>query len=551
MEEEKDLDIEFEKKLKEYTSQFIAEAGELTDKIEQELLELEKTGFNKELLNSIFRSFHTIKGTAGFMGFERTVELCHKTETLFSKMRDGELTPSSEIVDLAFASLDRLRELIKSVAETGTEGNIKVDDIVNRLLTAVEAPEEKLEVVEDKIKEKERKVAQETLRISTQKIEEMMGLAEELVLSRNMLMKAMSQVEAKYSKDEDVMNLAEIAAGMDKVISLLRFATMKMRMIPINTVFSKFPRVTRDLARAFGKKIELVIEGETTELDRNIVDEMEEPLVHLVRNAVDHGIEPPEERTRLGKTPEGHIFLRAYYEGDAVVIDVEDDGKGINPEVIRAKAIRSGLISEEEAERMTDKEVINLIFTPGFSSKDEVTEISGRGFGMDVVRDKIIYLKGTLDIESEVGEGTKIIMRLPLTVGIMNTLHVISNSRDYLIPLSAVLEITRISDNAIKIARGQEVMSWRGIMIPIVRLSKIFGFGEEKRDIVHIVIVGAAEKRLGILVDSVISSEEVAVKSLGDMFEGAAGVAGATLSSSGEPMLIIDIPSMIQVLEKG
>ena len=376
-----------------------------------------------------------------------------------------------------------------------------------------------------------------------------MALSEELILERNFLLNIFPKIEQKYPRDEDVARLSEVVANVDKIISMLRFSIMKMRMVPIKMLFSKFPGTVRNLARLFGKKVELIMSGEETELDRSLVDELEEPMIHIIRNSIDHGIEKPEERIAVGKPPEGKITLAAYYEGDNVVIEVEDDGRGIDPDVIREKAMKKGFITPEQANSMTDKDIINLIFLPGFSSKDKVSELSGRGVGMDVVKAKVVELKGTLDIETEPGYGTKITIRLPLTVGIMNTIKVICNGSQFFIPLSSVIEITRISKSEIKYARGQPLVSWRDNMVPVVYLGDVYGYGNSNNsNMYHLIIAGVAEKRLGILVDTVISSEEIAVKTIGGIK--ATGIAGATISAEGEPVLVADVYSILKYLEE-
>ena len=580
-EEKSQEDLDFEAKIKEYVSQFIAESSDIIARIEPDLLEIEKVGADQEVINRLFRSFHTIKGSAGFLGFEKTVDLCHKTENLISKLRDKTMSPTTEILDVIFASSDRLRHLLDNISKTGQEGEVDISDVIRVIQKIIEdseiiehieiatVPDEKrkdLELEKEKEKEEEEKrrlveitkyekpakLVQDTIRVDVSKIEEILGLSEELVLTRNMITNVVSKIEAKYGRDEDVTRLSEYVTDLDKITSLMRFSSMKIRMVPMRTIFSKFPRVVRDVGKIFNKKVELILEGEETELDRTIVDEIEEPLVHLVRNSVDHGIEPPDERISLGKTPEGFIYLRAFYEGESVVIEIEDDGRGIDPEVMRSKAIQKGFLTEEQAQRLSDRELIFLIFTPGFSSKDNITEVSGRGVGMDVVKDKVMSLKGTLDIDTDVGVGTKVTMKLPLTIGIMNTLRVVNAKREFLIPLSSVVEIVRIPSQSIKVARGQEVMQWRDYMIPIVRLSKAFGeVVEDGSPFFHIVVAGAAEKRIGLLVDSVISSEEVSVKSMSEIVSNVVGIAGATLSGSGEPILIVDVFSIVSALEKG
>jgi len=614
----------WEESLKEYISQYIAETKERIPEIERKLFAIEKKeGGEAELVRELFRDWHTVKGAAGFLGLNKTVELSHKTENLIAKIRDEKIPFTEDIINVLFDALEKLKILTDNIALTGEEGDIEVDTEIKKIQKILEKlqgeiipqTEEKKEEIreKDKISEREekklekeekkqeklkeiqieqaktkyaetkegiiredviaaakmkeekeikededkreeekrrKKFAYETIRIATKKVDDVMALSEELILERNFLLNIFPKIEEKYPKDEDVIRASEIVANIDKIISMLRFSVMKMRMIPIKTIFAKFPGTVRNIAKQFGKKVELITEGEETELDRNIVDEIEEPLIHLIRNAIDHGIEKPEERIALGKPPEGKIILKAYYEGENVVIEVRDDGKGIDPEIIRKKAIEKGFITEEQANSMTEKEIINLIFLPGFSSKDVATEVSGRGVGMDVVKAKVVQLKGTLDIETEVGSGTKITMKLPLTVGIMNTLKVSCNGNQFFIPLSSVIEISRISKSEIKYASGQPVINWREYLLPAVYLGKVLGIGSNNLDMYHLIVVGVAEKKLGILVDSVISSEEVAVKTISGIKK-ATGIAGATISADGEPILVVDIYSILKFLEDG
>jgi two-component system chemotaxis sensor kinase CheA len=613
----------WEESLKEYISQYIAETKERIPEIERKLFAIEKKeGDEAELVRELFRDWHTVKGAAGFLGLNKTVELSHKTENLIAKIRDEKIPFTEDIINVLFDALEKLKILTDNIALTGEEGDIEVDQEIKKIqkileklqgeiipqtekkegirekeevtekeekkLEKEEKKQEKLkeiqieqaktkyaetkegiiredviaaakmkeekEIKEDEEKKEEekrrKKFAYETIRIATKKVDDVMALSEELILERNFLLNIFPKIEEKYPKDEDVIRASEIVANIDKIISMLRFSVMKMRMIPIKTIFAKFPGTVRNIAKQFGKKVELITEGEETELDRNIVDEIEEPLIHLIRNAIDHGIEKPEERIALGKPPEGKIILKAYYEGENVVIEVQDDGKGIDPEIIRKKAIEKGFITEEQANSMTEKEIINLIFLPGFSSKDVATEVSGRGVGMDVVKAKVVQLKGTLDIETEVGSGTKITMKLPLTVGIMNTLKVSCNGNQFFIPLSSVIEISRISKSEIKYASGQPVINWREYLLPAVYLGRVLGTGSNNLDMYHLIVVGVAEKKLGILVDSVISSEEVAVKTISGIKK-ATGIAGATISADGEPILVVDIYSILKSLEEG
>lgn len=551
---------------------------ELSHKTENLIAKIrdEKIPFTEDIINALFDALEKLKiltenialtGEEGDIDIEpeiikiqRIIEKIQggivtdfeeKFEEKEEKLKPQEQIQKKEEIELGkeeekkITSEEPQKALQTKTKHEETKEGIMREEILSRKKEDLRKEEEKID--EEK---KKRKFAYETIRISTKKIDEVMALSEELILERNFLLNLFPKIEEKYPKDEDVSRASEVVANIDKIISMLRFSIMKMRMIPLKTIFSKFPGTVRNIARQFGKKVELITEGEDTEVDRNIVDEIEEPIIHLIRNSIDHGIEKPEERIAFGKPPEGKIVLRAYYEGENVVIEVEDDGRGIDPEIVRRKAVEKGFITEEQANSMTEKDIINLIFIPGFSSKDVATEVSGRGVGMDVVKSKIVQLKGTLDIETEVGTGTKITMKLPLTIGIMNTLKVSCNGTHFFIPLSSVIEISRISKSDLRFASGQPVINWRDTMLPAVYLGKILGTGSNNSDMYHIIIVGVAEKKIGILVDSVISSEEVSVKTISGIKK-ATGIAGATISADGEPILVVDVYSILKFLEEG
>jgi len=370
------------------------------------------------------------------------------------------------------------------------------------------------------------------------------------VLGRNRLAKLSARLEATHPDDELVQTLVEVSAQIDLITTDLQLAVMKTRLQPVRRVFGKFPRMVRDLARAKGKEVDLQIFGEETELDKSVIEEIGDPLVHLIRNAVDHGIEPPEERERAGKPRRGTIRLAASHEGNHILIQIQDDGRGMDPAFLRKKAVEKGLIDEAEAQRLSDQDAIQLIFTPGFSTASQVSDLSGRGVGMDVVKSNITRLNGTIEIDTAVGKGTTMTIKLPLTVAIIQALMVQVGQEIFAIPLSTVVETIRIAPSEIQTIEGREVVSLRKSVLPLVRLRDEFSIptNDEALQRLYVVIVALAEKRFGILVDRLHGQEEVVIKSLGDYFSSGDGIAGATITGDGKVVLILDMAMLIRRL---
>jgi two-component system, chemotaxis family, sensor kinase CheA len=324
-------------------------------------------------------------------------------------------------------------------------------------------------------------------------------------------------------------------------------------MIPVEKVFKKFPRIVRNLSRDLGKEVELQIIGEETELDRSVVDEIGDPLIHLIRNALDHGVELPEERVAGGKPRTGKVVLSATHEGNQIIISIKDDGRGIDPEKLARKAVEKGLITDEQVAGMTQKEILDLIFLPGFSTKEKATDLSGRGVGMDVVRTNIRKLNGIIELRSEVGYGSEIILKLPLTLAIIQSLLVEVEHEVYSIPLAAVLETLKVENSAFHLIGGQEVLKLRESVLPLLRLQRVFGVSEraEKSSQSYIVVIGVAEKRIGIIVTRLLGQQEVAIKSLGKYLAKAPGIAGSTIMGDGRVALIIDPAGLIEMDDSG
>jgi two-component system chemotaxis sensor kinase CheA len=375
----------------------------------------------------------------------------------------------------------------------------------------------------------------------------------ELVLERNRMM----QLDSDFRSGSDLAIFAEefgkLAKRMNFVVSEVQMQVLKMRMIPVEKVFKKFPRIVRNLARDLNKEVELQLFGEETELDRSVVDEIGDPLLHLIRNAMDHGIERPDEREAAGKSRQGTIVLSATHEGNQIVISIQDDGKGIDPDRIAAKALEKGLVTESQLAAMGTREILDLIFLPGFSTKEKTTDLSGRGVGMDVVRTNIKKLNGIIDIKNELGQGTKFILKLPLTLAIIQSLLVEVAGETYAVPLASVFETLRIDDQQFHMIGGQEVLKLRDSVLPLLRLRNLFGVEGDcvAGEPCYVVIVGVAEKRIGLVVTRLLGQQEVAIKSLGKYLANLPGIAGSTILGDGRVALIVDPVGLVDSSEGG
>lgn len=450
---------------------------------------------------------------------------------------------------VAFLSNKNSVEVKKEVEDISEVRNVTVEEYVINEEEKVKKAEEpkkaetkqantKAPAKGDKPVEAVKKTA--TVRVDTEKLDALMNLVAELVINKTRL----AQIGSEYNLQE----LSETLSHVDRVTSDLQAVVTKARMVPIETVFSRFPRMVRDLAKDLGKDIDLVIQGKETELDRTVIDEIGDPLVHLIRNSVDHGVEKPEIRTQNGKNPTGTILLKAEHEGNSVVITIKDDGKGINEEVMVRKALEKGLITEEEAEKMSKEEKIKLIFASGFSTAEKITDVSGRGVGMDVVRTKIEALNGSIEVLSEVGEGSEIRIKLPLTLAIIEALMVKLEDEIFAIPLANIVETIDISKSEIKVVQSENVILLRGEIVPILNLSKLLDVKTNKPEIEDtntVVIVKVGSKKIGLVVDVLIGQQEIVIKSLGKLFTGTKGITGATVLGNGEVALILDVLTLV------
>lgn len=562
--------------LQEIVEGFILETAEILERLDRDLTRLEGNPGDLELLNEIFRSAHTIKGTSSFLGFTQLTELAHKMEDVLNRLRHEGLRVTPEIMDVLLEAVDHIKVLLEGIKVREVK-EVDLCGIMGKLthileaegeasekglaLTQVEEPRAEEAIREEaeppgakflKSRQKSAKdQSEQTIRVDVERLDNLMNLIGELVLSRNRLAQLCSRMEEEYRGSGLMEQLNEVASRINFITSELQMAVMRTRMLPIGKVFNKFPRIVRDLVREKGKEVELVITGEDTELDKSVVDEINDPLVHLIRNAIDHGIEPPEERVRLGKPYKGTVKLYAYHEGSYIVIGIEDDGRGMDVEQIKRKAVEKGLVTRAEVARMGFQDALNLIFTPGFSTAEQITDVSGRGVGMDVVKTTLVRLNGMIEINTKLGVGSRIILKLPLTLAIIQGLLVEVGKELFIIPLASVLETTRITPDQVRTVNQQEVILLRDRPLPIIRLGDLFRlpFREDGHRWLYVVVVGLAEKQYGLVVNAIKGQEEAVIKPLGKCLDRAKGVAGATIMGNGRVRLILDIVELIELAQ--
>lgn len=638
--------------MQEILEDFLIEAFEMIEQLDQDLVELENRPEDLDLLNRIFRVAHTIKGSGSFLNFSVLTHLTHHMEDVLNKARHGELTITPDVMDVVLESIDFMKTLLNAIRDSGTDANTGLDNDIANVVTRLDAiskgetpsdtakseeapastqeeaqeaetpaeeepdyanmtPEEvekEIEKLLNKRQEEDKKKRQEkrakgeleeiqapsevsddapkaqatpapspktqpakatprpmagkgddskspatsveqTIRVDVKRLDSLMNLIGELVLGKNRLIKIYNDVEERYEGEKFLEELNQVVTSVSMVTTDIQLAVMKTRMLPIGRVFNKFPRMVRDLSRELGKNIDLIISGEETELDKSIVEEIGDPLVHLIRNACDHGIESKEERIATGKPEIGTVELKAYNEGNHIVVEINDDGKGMDPEALKIKAIEKGIINERDADTMTEKEAYSLIFKAGFSTAKTVTNVSGRGVGMDVVKTNIEKLNGIIDVYSTFGKGTTLKLKIPLTLAIIQSLLVGVQEEYYAIPLASVIETVRISQDEIYTVENKSVLRLRNEVLPLVRLADIFGVDSvfDNSEQAYVVVIGLAENKIGLIVDFLIGQEEVVIKSLGTYLKGTEGIAGATIRGDGRVTLIVDIVAMMQM----
>ena len=553
--------------MEELVDSFTIETEEILETVDQDLIELEHNPDDEETLNSIFRGLHTIKGTSSFLGLDLITKLSHNAEDVLNDLRKKVLTVNSEIMDVLLDAVDFLKVLMDDVRNKelvdrdivplvtqlmAFRGDSSPDNQSNENKGVSKSKEQKKN--KDIVKKNSSKsVVDATIRVDVERLDSLMNLVSELVLRRNSLMQITNKLDKEAEDSEYMEELTSTAGHISYLTTELQFSVMQTRMLPIGKVFNKFSRIVRDLSRDFNKKIELTIEGAETELDKSLIEEINDPLVHLIRNAVDHGIETPEKRIAAGKDEVGKVKLYAAQEGNNIIIGIEDDGNGLDANKLKAAAVKKGVITKAEAERMTEKEAFNIIFAPGFSTAEKVTNVSGRGVGMDVVKTNIAKLNGMIDIQSVLGEGTKIVIKLPLTLAIIQGLLVEVNEEVYVIPLSAVLETSRVNVEDISYMNQREAIKLRDSILPLVRLDALFGIpkiNNEEESFVYVVVVGMAEHKLGLVVSKMLGQEEFVIKSLGEELGQTPGVSGATIMGDGRVRMILEIRDLFDLAAK-
>ncbi len=571
---------------------FLTETTELLEKVGDDLLALEKTPDDVELLNRIFRSVHTVKGAASFLEFELLVKVTHKAEDVLNKLRKGEISVNIQIMDVILEAVDLVRLLVddikkENIVERPIEGTITRLEAVliaqDKEPVADEAPPETPSVPSVKGSEspppavlphsvvpaqnndpRETPSAapqtsaniettdKSTIRIDVKRVDDLMNQVGELVLERNRMSHLNSDCLGRINIDVFADEFGKLVKRISFITSELQMQVLKMRLVPVGNVFRKFPRIVRNLARDLGKQADLKIYGEDTELDRSVVDEIGDPLIHLVRNALDHAIESADERLAAGKPRVGCVTLSASHEGNNIIISIKDDGRGLDPEKIASKALEKGIVTTEQLDAMGPKDIFDLIFLPGFSTKEKVSDLSGRGVGMDVVRTNVRKLNGIIEVKSEMGQGSEIILKLPLTLAIIQSLMVEIEDETYSIPLSAVIETLRVKEGDFSSVGGREVLRLRQSALPLMRLQQRFGISQQEnnREFLYIVVVGIAEKRLGLVVTRLLGQQEVAIKTLGNYLADVPGIAGSTILGDGKVALIVDPAKLIDVGEE-
>ena len=609
---------------------FLQEASDLLSDVDNKLVDLEKMPDDRGLLNDIFRGFHTVKGGAGFLNATELVTLCHLTENLFDRLRNGELELTPELMDVIMAATKGVREMFGELGQmvqpqpadpgvlAALQGALAGEAPViaaapasapppvaeavppvtsgepdwnalhaavtgqaaapqqaatGEVLAKAPAPAAAAEIAvvpaagmpvdagqaaaaspygrraTDRpggqpvnARRAEERVRENTIRVDTSRLDQVLNLSGEIGLTKNRLTSLRADILAGKNDSETLHALDQAVSQLDLLVSDLQNSVMKTRMQPIGRLFQKYPRIARDLARQLGKDVELVLAGEETEVDKTMIEDLADPLIHLIRNAVDHGVEMPTERLAAGKPSKSLVRLEARQEGDHIVLIIADDGKGMSAERIRAKAIEKGLISEEEANVLDERQSLNLIFLPGFSTKTQISDVSGRGVGMDVVKTNIQKLNGSIEIRSEPGKGSVFIISLPLTLAILPVLLVLLGDQPFALPLSLVREILPIDKSRIQEVGGKETLVVRGEVLPVITLSRLLGWPLE-RDPEYGVFMQTAERSFILGVDSFAGRDDAVIKSLEDFRP--RGVAGVTTLSNGQIVLILDMKELL------
>ena len=613
--------------MEEIINEFITEAEESLDRIEPLFVELEQKGEDSDLINDIFRSMHTIKGAAGFLGYQSVVDVAHSSENIMKKLRDGEFALSKELMDVILKSIDMLRILLDHIKEkdgieedvsplvrelesvlsaaisgagsaqseqpeqtdarttaqtidvealtetvavqTDPEEGVKAQDVTPEISqvgnqpvpdngkTGTEAEPVNTECTPAGKKEENKPAASpkdhgqklkdksaQNLRVDVERIDKVMDLAGEVVLVRNRLLNLSHYFDQKYNNDPQSESLIETVSFLDRVTSDMQLAVMRIRMQPIKKVLGKFPRFVRDMSASLNKNVELIISGEHTEVDKTVIEHIGDPLTHILRNSIDHGLESTEERIAKGKPAKGSVKIDIYQKGNQVVIEISDDGKGMDVEKLKQKAVEKGLITPDEAVKMTDEAATDLIFMAGFSTKEAATELSGRGVGMDVVNNNISMLNGYVEITTEKDAGSTFRICIPLTLAIIQALMVEVSGAKYAIPLSPIEETLKVSSTDIDNVSGQNVIVIRDRVCPLYELNDLLhtgGNGSNSDEHKYIIVISMGERKYCIAVDRLLGQEEVVIKTLDGIDTSASFVLGATITGDGKVVFILDV----------
>lgn len=509
-----------------YREMYVSEALEHVEIINEALLKLEEEPEVKEHIDLIFRSAHTIKGMSATMGYEQTKELCKNIENIFDKIRKGESKASSNLVTAIFKCMDVLQQIISDEKK-------KID--LNSYLDLLENPDKIKNFSTDEFSSISKSPS---IRVKMSDLDSLVNLVGELVISKMRMTKSIE----KNSPDE----IHQVMTEVDRLVTELQYQSMKIRLVPLEQIFSRFTRLVRDVSTSLGKQVNLFMMGSGIELDRTVLDAITDPLLHILRNCVDHGLETPQERTSVGKTPSGNIRITASRIGDQISIKIMDDGRGINLQRVKEKAIEKGVISAEEASKLTKEETIELLGTPGLSTSTEVTDISGRGVGMDVVIRQVESVSGSVKISTEEGKGTTIVLTIPLSVSIIGGLLVNVSNQKYVLPLSSISTTIKIPSSLVKSIHGVDVFQLRDKIVPLVRISKILGIESDTQtsnDYLTVVIVKKDDRLYGFIVDSFEQKQEIVVKRLtGSQVQDP--FTNATILPDGKVALILE-PSML------
>lgn len=538
---------------------YLDDASKHLDALDNALLTIERekdlSDLDRDLVTGLLGSLHTLKGNSGMMGFVSVQKFVHQLEGVFKRLLDAPELLTTDTLNVLFDSATILRHAVEQIGANPAPDLSQETAFLETLALPSENRGGRLRRQTEKGRDApnhqdEKKAATHMptaatniLRVDFERLDHLLNLTGELVIHKTKLNQIAKNIEELVGAEEFFGDLPRVAQQIEKTTAELQEAIMRVRMLPIRQVFQRFPRMVRDLARQKGKNVDLTFSGEDTEIDKTVIDALNEPLLHLIRNAIDHGIEPADVRQAAGKPSSGNIHLSARQESSHIVISVKDDGAGMDARRIRQKAVEKGLIPADQ--RLSDEEAYGLVFLPGFSTVEEVTETSGRGVGLDVVKKVISDFNGIIEVKSVAGAGTEFILKMPLTLAIIPALLVEASGELYAIPLSAVIESVKIDSSEIHRVDGKEVVQLRGSVLHIKRLANILGIPPKGQKRNYMVVIGRAEKRVGLIVDSLRGQQEVVIKALDEYLGDTFGISGATILGDGRVVLIIDTARIV------